>query len=70
MSRETGAAQLVTNVDYDVVSVAAVDQKGGWLYYMASPANATQLYLYRTRLDGKGSARADDAGGTGRAPRL
>ncbi len=56
ISRETGAAQLVTNGSFDVVSIAAVDQKGGWLYYMASPANATQLYLYRTRLDGKGSA--------------
>ena len=56
ISRETGAAQLVTNGNFDVVSVAAVDQKGGWLYYMASPTNATQLYLYRTRLDGKGTA--------------
>ena len=26
-----------------------------WLYYMASPENATQRYLYRTRLDGKGT---------------
>ena len=56
VSRETGAAQLVTNGKYDVMSVASVDQKGGWLYFMASPDNATQLYLYRTRLDGKGSA--------------
>ena len=56
IARETGAAQLVTNGNFDVVSIAAVDQKGGWLYYMASPTNATQLYLYRTRLDGKGSA--------------
>ena len=58
MSRDTGAAQLVTTGDYDVICVAAVDEKGGWLYYMASPANATQLYLYRTRLDGKGTAGA------------
>ena len=56
VSRETGAAQLVTNGNYDILSIAAVDQKGGWLYFMASPANATQLYLYRTRLDGRGSA--------------
>ena len=56
VSRETGAAQLVTNGNYDIVSIAALDQKGGWLYFMASPANATQLYLYRTRLDGRGSA--------------
>ena len=56
ISRETGSAQLITNTNYDVVSVAAIDQKGGWLYFMASPANATQLYLFRTRLDGKGTA--------------
>ncbi len=56
VSRETGAAQLVTNGNYDIVSIAALDQKGGWLYFMASPANATQLYLYRTRLDGRGNA--------------
>ncbi len=56
ISRETGDAKLITSGNYDVVSVAAVDQKGGWLYFMASPENATQLYLYRTKLDGKGNA--------------
>src|ERR1051325_4350483 len=29
---------------------------GGWLYHIASPDNATQRYLYRSRLDGKGNA--------------
>ena len=33
-----------------------MDDKGGWLYYIASPDNATQRYLWRTRLDGKGKA--------------
>ena len=27
-----------------------------WLYYIASPDNATQRYLYRSRLDGTGTA--------------
>jgi dipeptidyl-peptidase-4 len=31
-----------------------VDEPGGWLYYIASPDNATQRYLYRSRLDGTG----------------
>ena len=48
-------------------SIAAVDEKGGWLYYTASPDNATQHYLWRTRLDGKGTGvrltPADQAGG-------
>ena len=46
-SRANGALRLVTPGAYDVVSVAGVDQKRGWLYVIASPTNATQRYLYR-----------------------
>jgi dipeptidyl-peptidase-4 len=49
----------VTNItpgNFDVVSIAAVDEPGQSLYYIASPDNATQRYLYRTRLDGKAAA--------------
>jgi dipeptidyl-peptidase 4 len=46
--------QLVTSGAYDVISYQAVDEQKGFLYYTASPTNATQKYLYRTRLDGKG----------------
>jgi len=56
VSRATGAARLVTPGDFDVMSVVLVDDKGGWLYYDASPDNATQRYLWRTRIDGKGKA--------------
>ncbi|MGH7594584.1 MAG: S9 family peptidase [Gemmatimonadales bacterium] len=52
-----GHAQLVTPGMFDVQSVAAVDEADGWLYYTASPGNATQNYLYRTRLDGKSHAQ-------------
>ena len=31
-----------------------VDKKKGYVYFMASPANATQNGLYRTKLDGSG----------------
>jgi dipeptidyl-peptidase-4 len=34
-----------------------VDSSGGLVYYTASPENATQLYLYRVRLDGSHSER-------------
>jgi dipeptidyl-peptidase 4 len=30
-----------------------VDEQGGWLYFTASPDNATQQYLYRSPLDGR-----------------
>ena len=34
--------------------VVGVDSVAGTIYYTASPENATQLYLYRSRLDGRG----------------
>ncbi len=45
---------LITRSPFDVVSIEAVDEKAGWLYYIASPDNATQRYLYRTELSGGG----------------
>ena len=44
----------LTQGDYDVISVVKIDDKGGWVYYIASPDNATQRYLYRTIMDGTG----------------
>jgi dipeptidyl-peptidase-4 len=52
--RAGGSPQLITKGAFDVTSVEGVDEKGGWLYYIASPENATQRYLYRTELNGKG----------------
>ena len=49
-----GDARLITTGAFDLVSISAVDDSGGWLYYIASPDNATQRYLYRSRLDGSG----------------
>ena len=45
---------LVTPGNYDVISMKAYDEKSGFVYFIASPENATQKYLYRSRLDGKG----------------
>jgi len=56
VSRSGGEVKLITAGAFDVISVEGVDQKGGWLYYIASPENPTQCYLFRTRLDGKGKA--------------
>ncbi len=49
-----GKAQLVTNAPMDVIAISQVDEKGGWLYFTASPENAGQRYLYRAALDGSG----------------
>ncbi len=51
-----GAKRLVTRGSYDVMQVVHIDDKRGWLYFDASPNNATQLQLWRTRLDGSGKA--------------
>lgn len=47
---------LVTSGNYDVISLRSINEKDGLVYYTASPENATQKYLYRTKLDGKGKA--------------
>jgi dipeptidyl-peptidase-4 len=44
----------ITRGEFDMISISAVDQPGGWLYYIASPTNAAQRYLYRMKLDGSG----------------
>ena len=49
-----GHEKLVTNGDYDILDLLTVNEKEGYVYFMASPDNATQSYLYRTRLDGTG----------------
>src|SRR5262245_6953241 len=35
--RDGGEAALVTKFDADVIDVAGFDEKGGWLYFLASP---------------------------------
>jgi dipeptidyl-peptidase-4 len=54
VGRDGRGARLLTPGDYDVLSVDAVDEKGGWLFVTASPGDATKRFLYRVRMDGKG----------------
>ncbi len=39
--------RLLTPGAFDVIDVVGIDPEENWLYYMASPENATQRYLYR-----------------------
>ncbi len=55
VTREGGDMALLTRFDADVISVAGIDEAAGWLYFMASPKDATQQYLYRSKLDGSGA---------------
>jgi dipeptidyl-peptidase-4 len=56
VSRDGRSIRLVTPGAFDVLGIAGLDTKAGYLYYIASPDNPTQRYLYRTRLDGRGKA--------------
>lgn len=51
---ENKKATLITNGNYDVMAVNLIDEANGLVYFSASPNNATQKYLYKTKLDGKG----------------
>ncbi len=56
LSRDGKKETLITRGSYDVMEIVQVNEKDGYLYFMASPDNATQQYLYRVRLNGKGNA--------------
>jgi len=47
-----GDTRLITTGAFDLASILSLDRTNGWLYYIASPDNATQRYLYRSRLVG------------------
>jgi dipeptidyl-peptidase 4 len=47
----------VTKGAFDVIHIEAIDEKSGWLYYLASPDNPTQRYLYRVSLKGGAAER-------------
>lgn len=42
----------ITKGEFDIIAVETVDESGGWLYYAASPTNATQRHLFRAKLNG------------------
>lgn len=65
VSRDSGKIRLLTPGDYDVISVAKVDERGGWIYFVASPDNPTQRRLYRVPLHGGKAERVSPKEATG-----
>ena len=53
VSRDGKKETLITRGNYDIARVKLVDEKSGYVYFMASPENATQLYLYRAKMMGR-----------------
>ncbi len=56
-SLEDGKMTLATRGDHDVTGLVHVDEKSERIYYMASPGNPTQRYLYRSRFNGRQAKR-------------
>jgi len=48
----SGRATLITTFDGEAIEFTGVSERDGLVYFMASPGNATQRYLYRAPLDG------------------
>jgi len=56
VSRDGKEERLLTRGAFDVIHLERVDERAGWVYFIASPDNAAQRYLYRMRVDGSGNA--------------
>jgi dipeptidyl-peptidase-4 len=54
VSRSGDKISLLTPGQFDVISIQSIDEEGGWVYYIVSPDNPAQRYLYRSPLDGSG----------------
>ena len=50
ISRDGKTTTLLTKGNYDIGKLLAVDEVNNFIYFTASPKNATELYLYRTRI--------------------
>ncbi|TSD64842.1 S9 family peptidase [Inquilinus sp. KBS0705] len=60
-----GKEKLITTGNYDIINLSRIDEAGGYIYFTASPDNATQEYLYRIKLSGGKAERLTPANQTG-----
>jgi dipeptidyl-peptidase-4 len=74
VTRDGASIRPITNGAFDLQNpdaafgepyVVGVDSAAGWIYFTASPDAPTQLYLYRSRLDGGGRAERVTPAGAG-----
>ncbi len=56
MDRSGKNQKLVTPGNYDVIQPLLVDENNNYVYFTASPDNATEKYLYRSKLNGSEQA--------------
>jgi len=65
VSVESKSITPVTSGDFDVMEILGIDDTAQWIYFYASPNNATQSYLYRVHFDGSALQRVTPETKTG-----
>ena len=53
VKRDRSGERLVTRFEGDIIRPLGTDAVGEWFYFLASPHNATESYLYRSALEGE-----------------
>ncbi len=53
ISRDGKTETLLTKGNYDIDEIKCIDETNNYIYFSASPASATELYLYRIRIEKK-----------------
>ena len=51
ISRDGRTETLLTKGNYDIGDIKCIDEANNYIYFTASPNNATQLYLYRVNIE-------------------
>lgn len=51
ISRDGKTETLLTKGNYDIAEIKCIDEDRNFIYFTASPENATQLHLYRVNID-------------------
>lgn len=61
VSRDGKDIQPITAGDFDYISTVGMDMKKDLVYFIASPDNFTQRYLYSAKLFGKGEVKRESS---------
>jgi dipeptidyl-peptidase-4 len=59
ISRDGKKETLVTKGNFDIEEIKCIDENNNYIYFTASPGNATQLYLYKVRIESKNNDAAE-----------
>ncbi|MEJ7627543.1 MAG: S9 family peptidase [Ferruginibacter sp.] len=54
ISRDGKTITDLTKGNYDIDAIKGIDEANNYIYFSASPANPTQLYLYRVKINNSG----------------